>query len=84
MEFKDVTVEMRKMEGAGHDVFSRCREIADSQVTLTLALGVAETFPNPLKMLSEMGEQPQTPSPRQAVPTGFWKQGEDSGCIWQS
>lgn len=44
MEFKD---EKAETEGAGHDVCSRCTEIADSQVAVTLALAAAETFPNP-------------------------------------
>lgn len=40
-------METRKTEGAGHDVCSTCMEIAGSQVAVTLALGAAETFPNP-------------------------------------
>lgn len=49
MEFKDETVEVRKMDRAEHDVCSRCREVAGSPVTVTLALEDAETFPNPTK-----------------------------------
>lgn len=63
MEFKNETVEKRKMDGAGHDVCSRCREMAGSRDTVTLALEYAETFPNPTKAAEWNGGAALDPFP---------------------
>lgn len=63
VEFKDETVEMRKMDGAGHDACSRCRKMAGSRVTMTLALEDAETFPNPTEDAEWNGGAASDPFP---------------------
>lgn len=43
------------MEGSGRDVCSRCTETTGSQVTVMLARGAAETFPNPTEAAKQDG-----------------------------
>lgn len=70
VEFKDETVEMRKMDGAGHDVCSRCREMAGSQVMVMLAPGDAETFPHPTEAAEWDGEAALDPFPMRGCTHG--------------
>lgn len=82
MGFKDEIAEMRKTEGAGRDVCSRCTEIAGSQVAVTLALGAAETFPKPAEAAGRDGGAASRPLHRARLCHGPPRQpGEDSGCI---
>lgn len=79
VEFKDETVEVRQMDGAEHDVCSRCREMAGSQVTVTLAPVYAEAFPNPTEAAEWDGGAASDPFPvlgcthsRLATRRGLW------------